>query len=337
MFRFAHPEFLLLLLIVPALTAMYLLFLRRNRRILRRFGSAAMVKLLSPQVSPVRRNIKLSLWLLAFSFFALGLSRPQLGARVKEVTKKGVEIIIALDVSNSMMAQDFTPNRLENAKRAIARLVEQLSGDRIGLIVFAGDAYIQLPITSDYVSAKSFLSSISPAIVARQGTAIGKAITTAIRSFSLQSDKSRAIIIISDGENHDDNPIEAAELAAKEGIKIYAIGVGSGSGSPIPLQEGGMMKDSEGNIVVTRLDEVSLQEIASTGKGIYVRASNANFGFSEIIADIRKMEKQELSSIIYEDFNEQYGYFFVIALVLLLLEMLIVERKNGWLSAMQVK
>jgi Ca-activated chloride channel family protein len=330
MFRFAHPEFLMLLLAVPLLLAMYLVFLRRNRRILKRFGTDAMVKLLSPQVSASRRHIKFALCLLAFTFFVLGLSRPQIGARMGEVTKKGVEIIIALDVSNSMMAQDFTPNRLENAKRAIARLVEQLSGDRIGLIVFAGDAYIQLPVTSDYVSAKSFLNSITPEIISRQGTAIDKAITTAIRSFSLQSEKSRVIIVISDGENHDGDPFEAAELAVKEGIKIHTIGVGSSNGTPIPMRGGGMMKDRDGNIVVTRLDDETLKKIASVGGGIYVRATNANFGFSEIVSNIRKMEKQEMSSIIYEDFNEQYHYFFVLALILLGLDLLLLERKSNW-------
>ncbi|GHU96744.1 membrane protein [Bacteroidia bacterium] len=289
-----------------------------------------MVKLLAPRASAFRRNLKFVLWLLAFFFFVLGLCRPQLGARVKEVTKKGAEIMIALDVSNSMLAQDFTPNRLENAKRAIARLVDQLGGDRIGLIVFAGDAYIQLPITSDYVSAKLFLSSIHPEIVPKQGTAIGKAITTAMRSFSLQSEKSRAIVVISDGENHEDNPVDAAESAANEGMKVYTIGIGSPNGSPIPLKEGGMMKDRNGEVVVTRLDEGTLEKVAAAGKGIYVRASNANLGLNEIVRDIQKMEKQEMNSLIYEDFNEQYHYFFFIAIALLVLELLITERKSNW-------
>ena len=244
--------------------------------------------------------------------------------------RKGAEIIIALDVSNSMMAQDFAPNRLENAKRAIARLVDQLGNDRIGLIVFAGDAYIQLPITSDYVSAKLFLNSINTGIVPRQGTAIGKAITTAIRSFSLQSEKSRALIIISDGENHEDNPLEATQLAVKEGIKIYAIGIGSPQGSPIPLKDGGLMKDRQGNMVVTRLDEAVLEDIAKAGNGIYVRATTTNLGLGDIVSDIRKLDKQELSSVIYEDFNEQYHYFFLIAMLLLAAEMLLLERKGRW-------
>jgi Ca-activated chloride channel family protein len=330
MFRFAYPEYLMLLFVVPILIVIYVLYRRYGQRLLLRFGNTPMVKLLTPDVSALRRNLKFTLWLLAFVFFVLGLSRPQLGARVREITKKGAEIIIALDVSNSMLAQDFSPNRLENAKRAIARLTEQLGSDRIGLIVFAGDAFIQLPITSDYVSAKLFLSSISPEIVPRQGTAIGQAITVAMRSFSLQSEKSRAVIVISDGENHDDDPVEAAKLAAQAGIKVYSVGIGSPNGSPIPAPGGGMMKDRDGNMVVTRLDEQTLQSIATAGNGVYVRATSVNLGLGDIINDIRKMEKQEMSSIVYEDFNEQYHYFFIIALVLLLLEMTITERRSRW-------
>jgi len=302
----------------------------RRRKALSRFGTLETIRSLMPHASVARGWIKITLWLLAFLFFVVGLCRPQLGARVKEVKRKGAEIIIALDVSNSMMAQDFAPNRLENAKRAIARLVDQLGNDRIGLIVFAGDAYIQLPITSDYVSAKLFLNSINTGIVPKQGTALDKAIITAIRSFSLQSEKSRALIIISDGENHEGDPVEAAQLAAKEGIKIYAIGIGSPQGSPIPLKEGGLMKDRQGNMVVTRLDEAVLEDIAKAGNGIYVRATTTNLGLGDIVSDIRKLDKQELSSVIYEDFNEQYHYFFLLTVLLLAVEMLLLERKSRW-------
>jgi Ca-activated chloride channel family protein len=330
MFRLAQPEYLILLLVIPAAALLYALYLRGRRRALSRFGNIQTLRQLMPNASVARGWVKLTLWSLAFLFLVLGICRPQLGARVKEVKRKGAEIIIALDVSNSMMAQDFTPNRLENAKRAIARLVDQLGSDRIGLIVFAGDAYIQLPITSDYVSAKLFLNAINTGIVPRQGTAIGKAIITAIRSFSLQSEKSRALIIISDGENHEDDPVEAAQLAVKEGIKVYTIGIGSPQGSPIPLKEGGLMKDRQGNMVVTRLDEAVLEKTAAAGNGIYVRASTSNLGLNDIVNDVRKLDKQELSSIIYEDFNEQYHYFFYIAIALLTLELLIIERKKGW-------
>ncbi|MDR1415930.1 MAG: VWA domain-containing protein [Prevotellaceae bacterium] len=330
MFRLAQPEYFILLLAIPLAALLYALHLRSRRKALSRFGNVQTLRQLMPSASVARGWVKLLLWSLAFLFLALGICRPQLGARVKEVKRKGAEIIIALDVSNSMMAQDFTPNRLENAKRAIARLVDQLGNDRIGLIVFAGDAYIQLPITSDYVSAKLFLSSINTGIVPRQGTAIGKAIVTAIRSFSLQSEKSRALIIISDGENHEDDPVEAAQLAVKEGIKVYTIGIGSPQGSPIPLKEGGLMKDRQGNMVVTRLDEETLEKTANAGNGIYVRATTSNLGLNDIVNDVRKLDKQELSSVIYEDFNEQYHYFFYVAIVLLVLELLIIERKRKW-------
>ncbi len=304
----------------------------RRRKALSRFGNIETLRQLMPNASITRGWTKIILWLLAFMFFVLGLCRPQLGARVKEVKRKGAEIIIALDVSNSMMAQDFAPNRLENAKRAIARLADQLGNDRIGLIVFAGDAYIQLPITSDYISAKLFLNSINTGIVPKQGTAIGKAITTGIRSFSLQSEKSRALIIISDGENHEDNPVDAAQLAAKEGIKIYTIGIGSPQGSPIPLKEGGLMKDREGNMVVTRLDEEVLEQTAQAGNGVYVRATPSNLGLGDIVDDIRKLEKQELTSVIYEDFNEQFHYLFLLAMLLFVVEALLFERKGKWRS-----
>ncbi|MDR0414891.1 MAG: VWA domain-containing protein [Prevotellaceae bacterium] len=330
MFRLAQPEYFVLLLVIPVAVLLYALHLRSRRKALSRFGNLQTLRQLMPGASVARGWIKLLLWSLAFLFLVLGICRPQLGARVKEVKRKGAEIIIALDVSNSMMAQDFTPNRLENAKRAIARLVDQLGNDRIGLIVFAGDAYIQLPITSDYVSAKLFLNAINTGIVPRQGTAIGKAIITAIRSFSLQSEKSRALIIISDGENHEDDPVEAAQLAVKEGIKVYTIGIGSPQGSPIPLREGGLMKDRQGNMVVTRLDEEVLEKTAAAGNGIYVRATTSNLGLSDIVNDVRKLDKQELSSVIYEDFNEQYHYFFYMAIVLLTLELLIIERKRRW-------
>ncbi|MDR3328860.1 MAG: VWA domain-containing protein [Prevotellaceae bacterium] len=330
MFRLAQPEYLILLLLIPLAVLLYALHLRRRRKALSRFGNLETLRQLTPDVSMARRWMKFSLWLVAFAFLVLGICRPQLGARVKEVKRKGAEIIIALDVSNSMMARDFSPNRLESAKRAIARLVDQLGNDRIGLIVFAGDAYIQLPITSDYVSAKLFLNSINTGIVPKQGTAIGKAIVTATRSYTLQSEKSRALIIISDGENHEDDPTEAATTAAKEGIKIYTIGIGSPQGSPIQLKDGSMMKDRQGNMVITRLDEAVLESVAKSGNGIYMQATPSNLRLSDIINDVRKLDKQELSSVIYEDFNEQYHYLFYIALALLVLELLIFERKGSW-------
>jgi len=269
------------------------------------------------------RNILFS---LAFMFFVIGLSRPQMGAKLKEHQSKGAEVMIALDVSNSMLARDYSPNRLERAKLAISRLVDKLDGDRVGLVLFAGTSFVQLPITTDYVSAKMFLGNISTESIPVQGTAIGDAINTCIRSFSAQSEKSRAIIVITDGENHEDDPVAAAKQAADMGIMVYTIGVGSQQGQPIPMKNG-LLKDSKGNIVVTKLDENTLKEVAKAGNGAYVHAGNDEFGLNPVINDIRKLDEEEFKSIVFEEYDEQFMYFFAIALGLLVIQMLIGERK----------
>ena len=248
------------------------------------------------------------------------------GAKLKEHQTKGVEIMLALDVSNSMLAEDYSPDRLERAKLAISKLVDRLRDDRIGLIVFAGSSFVQLPITTDYVSAKMFLNSISTESVPVQGTAIGDAINTAIRSFSVQSEKSRAIIVITDGENHEDDPVAAARQAAEMGIRVFTVGVGSAEGEPIPMN-GELLKDKNGEIVVTRLDEEMLRKIADAGGGLYVRAENSEFGLNPIIDNIKKMDEEAFSSVVFEEFDEQYMYFFAIALVFFVIEMLIGERR----------
>jgi Ca-activated chloride channel family protein len=225
-----------------------------------------------------------------------------------------------------MLARDYSPNRLERAKLAISRITDKLQDDRIGLIIFAGSSFVQLPITNDYVSAKMFLSSISTESVPVQGTAIGDAILTAARGFSAQSEKSRAIIVITDGENHEDDPLAAAKQAAELGIRIYTVGVGSLRGEPIPM-DGDLMKDKDGNIVVTRLDEDTLQQIAAAGGGAYVHAGNEEFGLNPIINDLRRLEAETFNSVVFEEYDEQYMYFFAVALVLLLIEMLIGSRR----------
>ena len=235
--------------------------------------------------------------------------------------------MVVLDVSNSMLAKDYSPNRLERAKLAISRITDRLQGDRIGLIIFAGSSFVQLPITTDYVSAKMFLNNISTESIPIQGTAIGDAISTAARSFSAQSENSRAIIVITDGENHEDDAVAAASQAAEAGIKVYTIGVGSAEGQPIPMG-GGLLKDKEGNIVVTKLDEETLKEIASAGGGAYVHAGNDEFGLTPIINDIKKMQEEEYSSVVFEEYDEQFMYFLAIALALFVLEMLIGERRS---------
>ena len=327
MIQFAQSQYLLLILLIPVFFLLQSFVFRFRTRRIRKFGDEQLVRQLMPSYSRTRTWVRLVLFSIGFFFFAIGLSRPQIGAKLTEHETKGAEIMIVLDVSNSMLAEDYFPNRLERAKLAISRLVDKLRDDRIGLIVFAGNSFVQLPITTDYVSAKMFLGSISTDSVPIQGTAIGDAINTAIRSFSAQSEKSRAIIIITDGENHEDDPVAAAAQAAEMGIRVFTIGVGSPEGKPIPM-DGELLKDKDGNIVVTRLDESILQEVAKAGKGVYVRAGNSEFGLNPVIDDIRKMEDEKYNSIVFEEYDEQFMYFLAMALFFFIIEMLIGDRRS---------
>jgi len=322
MITLAQGEYLLLLLIIPLLFVFYAIYLKARKRRIEKLGDPQLVADLMPTASKGKGWLKISLLAAAWLFFVIGLCRPQMGARLKEHQSQGIEVMIALDVSNSMLAEDYSPNRLERSKLAISRLVDKLQGDRIGLIVFAGESFVQLPITADYVSAKIFLNSINTGSVPIQGTALAEAITSAARSFSSQSERSRAIILITDGEDHEGDVIEAAKNVAQEGIRIYTIGVGSPQGKPIPFN-GELMKDSGGEIVVSRLDEGILQEIASIGNGKYARAGNSEFGLNPIIDDIRQLDKENFQSVVFEDFDEQFMYFFAIALFFLILELIV--------------
>ena len=328
MINFAQSQYLLLLLLIPFFFILHALVIRLRKRRLRRFGEETLVEQLMPSYTVSKAWVRLVLFSLAFFFFVIGLSRPQIGAKLKEHETKGAEIMIVLDVSNSMLAEDYSPNRLDRAKLAISRLVDKLRDDRIGLIVFAGNSFVQLPITTDYVSAKMFLSSISTESVPVQGTAIGDAINTAMRSFSAQSEKSRAVIVITDGENHEDDPVTAAKQAAEMGARVFAIGVGSPEGKPIPMN-GELLKDKDGEIVVTRLDEKVLQDVAAAGNGVYVRAGNNEFGLNPIIEDIRKMDDERYNSIVFEEYDEQFMYFLAIALFFFVVEMLVGDRRSA--------
>ena len=325
MLYFAQPQYLYLLILVPLLLVGYGILRTLRRRRVRRFGEEELVGALMPSWSGAKGWVRTVLFTLAFACFAIGLARPQTGAKLAEHKSKGVEMMVALDVSNSMLSEDYSPNRLERAKLAISRLTDKLQDDRIGLIIFAGTPFVQLPVTTDYVSAKMFLSSITPGSVPVQGTAIGDAIMLAIKSFSAQSEKSRVIVVISDGENHEDDAVEAAKQAAEYGIRVYTIGVGSPEGQPIPV-DGELLKDKDGNIVVSKLDEETLRKIARAGNGAYIHAGSEEFGLNPIIDDIRRMEEEEFGSVMFEDFDEQFMYFFAAALVLLIIEMLIGER-----------
>ena len=327
MINFAQAQYLFLILLIPVFFLLQALVFNLRTRRIRKFGDEELVRKLMPSYSKSKVWVRLTLFSIGFFFFVIGLSRPQIGAKLKEHETKGAEIMIALDVSNSMLAEDYSPNRLERAKLAISRLVDKLRDDRIGLIVFAGNSFVQLPISTDYVSGKMFLGSISTESVPIQGTAIGEAINTALRSFSAQSEKSRAVIVITDGENHEDDPGAAAAQAAELGVRVFTIGVGSPEGKPIPM-DGELLKDKDGNIVVTRLDETVLQDVAKAGNGAYVRAGNSEFGLNPIIDDIRKMEDEKYSSIVFEEYDEQFMYFMGIALFFFVIEMIIGERRS---------
>ena len=326
MLIFAKPAFLWLLLLVPLLPVVYAVVLRLRRRRVERFGEAELVARLMPHYSVGKGWVRLVLFSLALGLLGIGLARPQIGAKLTEKETHGAEIMICLDVSNSMLAKDYSPNRLERAKLAISRLVDKLRDDRIGLIIFAGKSFVQLPITTDYVSAKMFLGSIDTQSVPVQGTAIGDAVLTAAKSFSAQSEKSRAIIVITDGENHEDDPVAAAKQAAEAGIKVYTVGVGSAEGVPIPMADG-LLRDKDGNIVVTRLDEGTLRKVAEAGNGAYVRAGNEEFGLNPVINDLRRLEAEHFKSIVFEEYNEQYMYFVGAALLLLVIAFLVGDRR----------
>lgn len=329
MIIFANAGFLWLLLLIPLFFVFQAIWMAMRKRRLRKFGDDELVKELMPSWSRSKVWVRCTLTAIAFLFFVIGLSRPQIGAKLKEHKSEGAEIMVVLDVSNSMLAKDYSPNRLERAKLAISRITDRLKGDRVGLVLFAGSSFVQLPITTDYVSAKMFLNSISTESVPIQGTSIGEAIETATMGFSGQAEHSRAIIVISDGENHEDDAVAAAKKAAESGIKVYAIGVGSTDGEPIPAKEGGLMKDKDGNIVVTRLDESALKDIAAAGNGAYVHAGNDEFGLTPIIEDIKKLQDEEFNSVMFEEYDEQFMYFFGLALLFFVLEMLVGERRSG--------
>ena len=329
MFRFEEPTYLYFLLLLPFLGAFYLYSNYKRRRAIRRFGDPVLLTQLMPDVSKYRPNVKFWLLFGAIGLFSVLLARPQFGSKLETVKRKGVEVMIALDISNSMLAQDIQPSRLEKAKRLVSKLVDELDNDKVGMIVFAGDAFTQLPITSDYISAKIFLESITPSLISKQGTAIGQAISLATRSFTPQEGVGRAIIVITDGENHEGGAAEAAKAAAEKGIQVNVLGIGLPDGAPIPVEgSNDFRRDRDGNVIVTRLNEAMCQEIAKDGKGIYVRVDNTNSAQKAINQEINKMAKSDVESQIYTEYNEQFQVIAWLILLLLIAEILILDRKN---------
>ena len=333
MFRFAHIEFLWLLLAIPVLVALHIWITRRKRQQLQLFGDPELMAELMPNASRIRPHVKFALMLTALSLLIIGIARPQYGTKEQTVKRQGIEVMIALDISNSMLAEDVAPNRLDRAKQMLSKLVDQMVDDKLGLVVFAGDAFTQIPITCDYVSAKMYLQSITPELIPAQGTAIGKAITTCVSSFGTEdTEKSRAIILITDGENHEDDAQAAAKMAKEKGIHVFVVGIGKPEGSPIPDGRGGFKKDRQGTVVVSRLSEEMCQEVAAAGGGMYVRADNSNTATRALEKEIDKLGKQEIETKVYSDYNEQYQSFIFIALLLLVIDFFIFSRKNKSIS-----
>jgi Ca-activated chloride channel family protein len=320
------------LLLIPFFIILFALMLMWRKKALKRFGEMKLVNRLIPDKSKSRAIIKFILLMLAYTFIIFALANPQLGSKLEKVERKGIDLVIAIDVSNSMLAQDIKPSRLLRARQAISKLVDKLKNDRIGIVVFAGNAYTQLPITTDYSAAKLFLSTINTDIVPTQGTAIAEAIQLSTESFD-ENDHEKAIIIITDGEDHEGDAIQAATAASEKGIRIYTIGMGLPEGGPIPIfnksgVQTGFKKDLKNNTVITKLNETMLQQIASAGNGKYVRANNSQTGLSIIFDEINKLEKTEFESRVFSDYEDRFQYFLAPALLLLFFEFLVFDRRG---------
>lgn len=337
MFQFANPQYLLLLLMVPVLFVIFAAGRMMRRRALQAFGDDNLVKGLMPEASVSRPWIKISLALLALALVIIAAAGPQFGTKLREVKRTGIELVVALDVSNSMLAEDITPNRLENAKRAISKMIDGLKDDKLAMIVFAGDAFVQLPMTSDYTAAKMFLSTISPALVNNQGTALEKAIDLAMKSFTPGDDKNKAIVIITDGEDHEGDPVAAATRASDAGITIHMVGMGLPQGAPIPTVNRNGQRDyrtdAQGSVVISKLEENTLKQVAAAGGGKYIRANNTKSGLSALFSELNDMQKVEMEAKIYSEYEEQYQYFLGFALLALLADVFILNRKNRRLNA----
>ena len=328
MFKFANPNALFLYLLLLFVVGVYLYASYRRKSALRKYGDPELLSALMPEVSNHRPQIKFWITFVAMCFMVLLIARPQFGSKVETVKRHGIETVIALDISNSMLAEDVAPNRLEKSKNIISRLVDSFEDDKMGLIVFAGDAFIQLPITSDFISAKMFLESINPELITRRGTDIKAAIDMATRSFTPNEGVGKAIIIITDGENHEGGATEAAKAAAEKGMSVYVMGVGSPEGSPIPTGRNDFRRDKEGNVIVTKLNEKMCQEIAAAGNGVYIRIDNTNNAQKILQKEIDKLAKADIETAVYSEYDEQFQAVAWIAFVLLLLEMLLMVKKN---------
>ena len=338
MFRFANIEMLWWLVAIPVFVIAYIVYTKRKQRQLREFGDQELMAQLMPDASKSRPIWKFSLMMIALFLLIIAAARPQYGQKENSIKRQGIEVMVALDISNSMLAEDVAPNRLDRAKQMLSKMIDNMVDDKVGLVVFAGEAFTQLPITCDYVSAKMFLNTITPSLIPTQGTAIGSALQTAITSFgSQESDAGRAIILITDGENHEDDAIAAAKKAQELGMQVFVIGIGKPEGAPIPKPgTNDYFKDRSGQVVVSKLNEDMCQQIAQAGNGVYVRCDNTNTAMRALQQELDRIATAELETTVYADYNEQYQSFALIALLLLLIEFFILSRKNHRLTRMDL-
>ena len=340
MLRFAHIEFLWGLAAIPVFILLFTRISRWKKKAISGLGDKNVVTMMIPQVSFSRPWLKFILFTVAYAFLIIGIADPQIGSNMEEEKRKGADLMILLDVSNSMLSQDMAPNRLENAKQAIAQLIDNMHNDRIGIIVFAGEAYVQLPVTTDYSAAKLFLNTISTGMVPTQGTAIGSAIDLGMKSFDFKDGTGKAMIIITDGENHEDDAVAAAKNAAEKDVMVNVIGMGSANGAPVPLyQDGrqvGFHTDSAGHAVVSKLNEDMCKEITAAGQGAYVRATNANSGLNIVMDQIGKVQRKTYDSKTFKDFEDRFQFFLGFAFLLLIVEFFISNRKSLRLSGLKL-
>ena len=334
MIRFEHTEYFYLLLFLVVLAGIFWLYNSWKRKAVKRFGDEKLVDTLMPLRSRSKPYIKFVFVLFAFVLMVFGIVNPQVGSKLEKVKREGIDLMLVLDVSNSMLAEDIKPNRLERSKMAISSLIDKLEGDRVGIIIFAGNAYKQLPLTTDYGAAKLFLDAVDTKIVPSQGTAIGEAISMAAESFD-ESEHNKAIVVITDGENHEDDAVGAATEAYQNSIKVFTIGMGLPEGAPIPLynqygNQVGFKKDRKGQTVITKLDEDMLRQIAAAGNGSYARANNASSGLRKIFEDINEIEKKEIETKQFTDYEDRFQYFLAAAVLFLLMELLLSDKRSKW-------
>lgn len=328
MFRFDDIIFLWLLLLIPFLVLIRLIYWHKQKKRLQRLGDVSLLKILMPDMSRFRPTIKFILLIFALGILILMLARPQMGTKISQEKKVGIETIICMDISNSMKAEDVVPNRLEKSKLLVENLVDHFTNDKVGLVVFAGEAFVQLPITSDYVSAKMFLQDINPSLIATQGTDIAGAINLASHSFSQQQGVGRAIIVITDGEDHEGGALEAAKVASKNDINVFILGIGSTKGASIPIGNGEYMKDATGHTVLSSLNENMCKEIAKAGNGTYIHVDNTSDAQRDLNDGLLRLQRGVTSSVVYSDYNEQFQSFGIIVIILLFIEICILEIRN---------